>query len=326
MRVLIVAVILAVLASCAPAPPITAFPPPPTQPPPTLVPSAAFTPLPAPAATLIPTPFPTPTHFPTHFCQPQALVLPGHFLLSRPIPVDGRQRIEPSYRYGATAGGSKEIHHGVEMLNAGGTPVLAAADGLVLFAGPDSGTLFGPHADFYGNLVVLAHELPGVGMPIYTLYAHLSEVHAAEGQVVQRGDWIGDVGLTGVAAGTHLHFEVRTDAYDYDATRNPDLWLGPLTGEGDEQTGAIAGYVLDPYGEVLTLQGITIEPQNGYKIFLEPYQDETVNGDDDWGENFAVGELPPGWYTLTVVYGTVYKIEVEVLPGQLTLVPVCLDQ
>jgi hypothetical protein len=277
--------------------------------------------IPTPTLTPIPTVTPTsiPTRFPTHFCQPESLTLPGHFVFSRPIAADGRLTIDQTYRYGATAGDTLNPHHGVEIINPGGTPVLAAGAGEVVFAGQDSETVYGPYLNFYGNLVILKHTKLGFHSPVYTLYGHLSEIVVVTGQSVQEGEVIGAVGLTGIASGTHLHFEVRTKKQDYASTRNPELWLRPL-----DQMGAIAGYLLDAQGELVYLPSVALENEHSAPRFLELYAGDGVNSDDVWGENFALNDLAPGFYTVKVVYGKVYQTSVEVQAGLLTLVPFCL--
>lgn len=87
------------------------------------------------------------------------------------------------------------FHAGIDLEARTGTPVRAAAAGLVTWAGP---------ADGFGNLVVLAH-----GSGVRTLYAHLSRIDVALGSRVRDGARIGLVGATGEATGPHLHFEVR---------------------------------------------------------------------------------------------------------------------
>ncbi|MEA2387088.1 MAG: hypothetical protein QOJ22_1262 [Thermoleophilaceae bacterium] len=56
----------------------------------------------------------------------------------------------------------------------------------------------------YGKIIVL--DLPG---PYTALYAHLSNFAVREGDVVHKGEWIGQAGCTGNCSGTHLHFEVK---------------------------------------------------------------------------------------------------------------------
>ena len=87
-------------------------------------------------------------------------------------------------------------HEGIDLPAPTGTPVLAVADGEVVYAGDG--------IRGYGNLVVLQH--PG---DLLTVYAHNSALFVAQGQRVRAGDRIAAVGQTGRATGPHLHFEVR---------------------------------------------------------------------------------------------------------------------
>jgi murein DD-endopeptidase MepM/ murein hydrolase activator NlpD len=88
-------------------------------------------------------------------------------------------------------------HYGVDLAAPRGTPVLAAANGVVTVAGQEGG---------YGNLVIINH-----GHGITTRYGHLnrfaSNIHA--GSVVKEGQVIAYVGSTGLASGPHLHYEYR---------------------------------------------------------------------------------------------------------------------
>jgi len=88
-------------------------------------------------------------------------------------------------------------HLGVDLAAAYGTPVRAAADGSVSWAGPKGG---------YGNLVEVSHP-----NGYATRYGHLSGVAPGLrlGAAVRQGDVIGYVGATGLATGPHLHYEVR---------------------------------------------------------------------------------------------------------------------
>jgi murein DD-endopeptidase MepM/ murein hydrolase activator NlpD len=89
------------------------------------------------------------------------------------------------------------LHQGLDIAAAPGQPVLAAADGIVVLAGIQSG---------YGETVFLAH-----GFGITTRYGHLSEITVRAGQRIHRGDIVGRVGSTGRSTGYHLHYEVRID-------------------------------------------------------------------------------------------------------------------
>ena len=87
--------------------------------------------------------------------------------------------------------GSNSTQHGEKE---SGQSVLAFADGLITAAGTDEG---------YGNYYIISHD-----NGFTTLYAHLSEFVALEGQSVKKGQLIGYVGQTGNATGPHLHFEL----------------------------------------------------------------------------------------------------------------------
>lgn len=91
--------------------------------------------------------------------------------------------------------GQWAIHEGVDFLADTGTPVVAAAGGVVQFAG------FHPQ---YGFMIDLDH-----GNDLVTRYAHLSKLFAKEGDVIMRGRRIALTGNTGRSTGPHLHFEVR---------------------------------------------------------------------------------------------------------------------
>ena len=103
-------------------------------------------------------------------------------------------------------------HRAIDIAADRGTDIYAAADGVVTFAGTYSS---------YGKLVIIDH---GGGYETY--YAHQSSIDVEKGDVVQKGDVIGHVGMTGSASGNHLHFELR---YNNDRI-DPMLCLG---GVGD---------------------------------------------------------------------------------------------
>jgi murein DD-endopeptidase MepM/ murein hydrolase activator NlpD len=90
-------------------------------------------------------------------------------------------------------------HMGTDYAAPIGTPVHAAGDGRISFAGPRGG---------YGNALVLAHS-----NSVSTLYGHLSRFakHIRVGTHVQQGEVIAYVGMTGLATGPHLHYEYLVD-------------------------------------------------------------------------------------------------------------------
>ncbi|WP_426272283.1 murein hydrolase activator EnvC family protein [Exiguobacterium sp. R-17] len=94
--------------------------------------------------------------------------------------------------------GKPEIHKGIDLVNAKGTPIHAAAGGIVLRAGSATG---------YGNVVMVTHLIDG---QVYTtVYAHLDSISVSAGQTVMPGKTVGTLGTTGWSTGPHLHFELH---------------------------------------------------------------------------------------------------------------------
>ena len=270
---------------------------------------APSAPLPASSATTIPstaTFLPTATPIP---CDPLAAdfcIVDGHFVFQRPILPPANDSVERTYPYASTAGGTREPHHGVEFINGTGTPVYAAADGEVIFTGPDEEAVYSPWRNFYGNVVVIRHA-----DNLFTLYAHLSVIDALAGQEVKAGKKIGEVGKTGGAIGSHLHFEVRRgDVEDYFSAINPELWLAPKADEG-----VLAISVVNAQGKYRRAD-ITIQFDGG-TYFIKTYEAGFLSTD----ENAALGGLKPGRYRIALLYGgRVYERWVEVQSGKLTQV------
>lgn len=104
--------------------------------------------------------------------------------------------------------GSRHWHTGTDWAAPAGMPVFAADAGVVrLFRDPKG----------YGNHAVIVH-----GNGFVSLYGHLQGFAVEDGQVVRRGDMIGQVGSSGFSTGSHLHFEIRHDNVYLD----PCVYLG----------------------------------------------------------------------------------------------------
>jgi murein DD-endopeptidase MepM/ murein hydrolase activator NlpD len=97
---------------------------------------------------------------------------------------------------------TNRAHLGVDYAAATGTPAMSVADGVVEFAGAQSG---------YGNVVIVKHS-PSQS----TFYAHLSHINVSKGKNIKQGDVVGAVGSTGWATGPHLHFEFRINGVHVD--------------------------------------------------------------------------------------------------------------
>ncbi|HEY8678938.1 MAG TPA: M23 family metallopeptidase [Candidatus Dormibacteraeota bacterium] len=108
------------------------------------------------------------------------------------------------YAFEAAYAGFPHFHTGVDLAVPLGTPVFAAADGVVVMA--RSMTDAGGNLVGYGNYVILQHDTG-----LKTLYGHMMLIGVKEGDLVKRGQLIGLVGSTGNSTGPHTHFEVRID-------------------------------------------------------------------------------------------------------------------
>lgn len=108
------------------------------------------------------------------------------------LPVGGRVTSGYGTRMHPLLGYAR-FHRGIDLAAASGTPIRAAADGRVSYAGWRGG---------YGRQVALVH-----GEGLATSYGHMSRILASPGEQVRRGQIIGLVGSSGLSTGTHLHFE-----------------------------------------------------------------------------------------------------------------------
>jgi len=123
-----------------------------------------------------------------------------------PWPTEGRivtgygAQVHPRF-------GTRTFRNGVDIEAAVGRDVLAVHAGHVIYTGWFKG---------YGNLIIVDH-----GNEYYTLYAHIAEIEAKEGDDVRQGQRIGTVGDTGSLAGPRLYFEVRYQGKPQD----PEQWL-----------------------------------------------------------------------------------------------------
>jgi lipoprotein NlpD len=146
---------------------------------------------------------------------------------SRVLPVAGRMAASPRAPITSAPAGilqwplrgvlyarfgkkGREPHDGIDLAAPAGTPVRTAGEGVVLFAGPQSG---------YGLIVVVGHE-----KGLVTVYAHSRDLRVRTGQTVRPGQVIATVGESGKTSGPHLHFEVRVEGEPVDPMR----FLGPV--------------------------------------------------------------------------------------------------
>jgi len=116
--------------------------------------------------------------------------------------------------------GQMTMHAGLDFAAPVGTPILAAAGGVV------SAAEYNPA---YGNMVVIDH-----GNGLQTLYGHASKLEVRAGEIVRKGQQIANVGSTGRSTGSHLHFEVHVNGSPQNPARflsrqSPDSPLAELS-------------------------------------------------------------------------------------------------
>jgi murein DD-endopeptidase MepM/ murein hydrolase activator NlpD len=262
---------------------------------------------------------------PPPIAVPLSLHPDDHYWLIRPIPSGRRNYDLEWYPYGNNVllpeWGPYRVHHGVDFPNETGTPILAAASGTVIHAGPLPSNRDG--INYYGNTVIIRQEWQWLGKDVYTLYAHTLELFVAVGDFVQQGQLIAGVGATGEVSGPHLHLEVRVGQNHYNSTRNPMLWLAPYEGWG-----TLAGRFVDSRGRMIPGALITVEPVNVNvpRRVQRTYAGPSVVSDEIWQENFVVADLPAGRYrVLLSVAGQTFQRYIEVQPGRTNFMVVQAD-
>lgn len=125
--------------------------------------------------------------------SPLGFFTPLHFKESFDWPVD-----QARLTRGFLPNARPRPHLGLDLADRKGTPVLATNDGYVIYAG--SGFRG------YGRFIIIEHEGEWA-----SFYGHLDKILIKQGTFIHKGDLIGQMGRTGRATGTHLHFELRHD-------------------------------------------------------------------------------------------------------------------
>ena len=130
-----------------------------------------------------------PSGVPADPIKPAQLIcpIPGAAIIQKFGPTSFQ--LEPAYD------GYLHFHLGVDIIATYGTPIVAAAGGTVTAVGP---------ADYFGIRVEVTDSYG-----LVEIYAHMSEVSVAIGQLVEQGDRVGLVGSTGLSIGSHLHFQLE---------------------------------------------------------------------------------------------------------------------
>jgi len=299
---------------------------------PTLLPTAVIVPemkVTVPSRKSLPTAAPDPLRFvypesqpePVSAWRPPLYSIPwaptpyDHFFFGRPIAADEVNWPLANYRYGGVFF-EGVVHTGVDIPAAKGTPVIAAGEGKVIWAG--WGLYRGvadDRSDPYGQAVVIRHDFGYQGYRLYTVYGHLDQVDVLRGQSVLIGDRLGLVGDTGFVTGPHLHFEVRMGESDFFRTLNPELWLVPPQGWG-----VLVARIMDTAGQLYGDEELRIKSRQTGQVWKAiPYAEGAVNLDPYYQENLVISDLPAGFYDVTISYAAkFYYLTFEINPGRVT--------
>ena len=322
--IILILLLTLILAACAPASPSAA-----DQTPTAVIAGEPLMQLPAeieatPRPTIQPFRFflPTPGAEPVSGWRPPLYPVPwavsayDHFYFARPIAADNVNWPLAEYRYGGVFF-ADVVHTGVDIDAEIGTPILAAGPGTVISAGWGLYTQVpGNESDPYGQAVVIRHDFGYQGKTLYTVYAHMSEIIALEGQRVQTGDVVGLVGDTGATTGPHLHFEVRTGENTFFTTYNPELWTAPPQGWG-----ILVGKLTGEHGDTLNQYPVEVRPLPDEKPvrIVATYAAKVINSDPYYQENLVLSDLPAGIYKVLISYkDKEIQTFVEIFPGQVT--------
>ncbi len=236
---------------------------------------------------------------------------PMHQWMLRPVGPDDQNLKDQTYLYGSTMGGNFRQHQGNEYNNPEGVPLLAVDDGVIVYIDREIG-----HS-------VLRCDTRQEDFYVYAHYHHQHEIFKQVGDRFRRGDIIGSIGKKGNVTNEHLHFEVslslENDSNKKSHTRNSELWVESLPG-----TGTIAGILIDSDGNPVPgarIYGVTKPiPTESPFSFAETYMD-SVHLDESYSENFVIGDVPDGEYTLRAsVDGKSSSVEVLVEAGKMTRV------
>ena len=242
-----------------------------------------------------------------------SLSLSQQFRLTRPVP-DNIQT-NGSYLFGEPNFQNPSLaHRGIDISIAYDT-VRSASDGIVYFVGYNANDPIGGYEPGgAGNYMIIKSKWNN--HDIYLNYFHLTKPLKSNGDSIYANTPIGISGNTGNSTGPHLHFEIRQGTQSPSASRtrrNPELWVA-ISGMG-----AIYGNVDNATDNTRVDIFPDPKPRPPYSTFAYSltynFSDPAIQSDDIYGENYVIGDVKPGTYTITALNGT-YRRTVTVSAGQ----------
>lgn len=236
-----------------------------------------------------------------------------HFYFARPIAANEINWPLANYRYGGVFF-ANVVHTGIDIPVKTGTPIYAAGPGRINWAGYGLYRGTEDEDDPYGLAIVIRHDFGYQGQTLYTVYGHMSRIDVSRGEKVETGDMLGLSGATGNVTGPHLHFEVRIGKNNFSRSRNPELWLSPPQGWG-----ILAGRIMDDEANLLKREEVIITSKvTGEKYTVKTYGGGASNPDEYYKENFVIGDLPAGKYTVFVPQVKSAYIDVQIYAGRVS--------
>ncbi len=237
-----------------------------------------------------------------------------NFRLNR--PVKNNIQANGSYLYGEpNIINPAFAHTGIDYLVVYDT-VYSASSGMVNIVGYNpNDTINGYEPGGAGNYIII--ESYWNNKKIYLIYMHLKYPLVQQGQQVFIGQPIAISGNTGNSTGPHLHFEIRQGSVSYStprSRRNPELWCG-MNGRG-----AIYGRIPNVSNNTRVDIYPDPKPRPPYTTFSYAltynFNDPYIGSDDIYQENYAIGDVKPGVYTITALNG-LYRRVVTVTANQI---------
>lgn len=225
-------------------------------------------------------------------------------------PVDNSIPTNGSYLYAEPKYGDNSLGHTGIDIAANYDTVFSASAGKVYFVAFDTTNPDGYEPTGGGNYILI--ESTWNGDKLFLYYMHLSKALIKQGAAVSAGQPIAISGNTGNSTGPHLHFEIRQSSSSYYASRNrrnPELWVAI------DGMGAIYGKV--PNAPNSTRVDISPDPKPrppytnyGWSLTYN-FNDPGIGSDPIYKENYAIGDVKPGTYTITSINGYTRTVTVK---------------
>lgn len=234
------------------------------------------------------------------------LIYSQTFRLTR--PVKDNVQANGSYLYGEpNISNPAYAHLGIDYSIRYDT-VFSASDGVVYFVGYNpNDTINGYEPGGAGNYIIVQSIWNNKNL--FLFYMHLQKPLVSQGNQLSRGQPIAISGNTGYSTGPHLHFELRLGSVSYSiqrSRRNPELWCG-INGMG-----AIYGKVPNASNNTRVDIYPDPKPRPPYTTFSYAltynFNDPYIGSDDIYQENYAIGDVKPGTYTITAQNGLYRRV------------------